>query len=229
LFITGQDVGYRLKNTDFYKNYLHAQYVQDNIGIYNLKGQNGFDFNFSIKGGDGANNQKWPDEIEVLSPAKVILKYDGVAKFERDAKDGFKMAKKHGHAALFVKDKNYKAVYFAFGFEAISYAGERAKVMKAVVDMLMPSLKERINNLLNFNELLTSVRSDEIKKVLAQREVAKEALFNMIKDDSNALNYLDVNNFGDLINEIREYRGAAVNDDNGDTDDDDLPPIPLKH
>ena len=38
LFITGQDLGYFFGRTGFYKDYLHAKYVQDDTNIYALKG-----------------------------------------------------------------------------------------------------------------------------------------------------------------------------------------------
>ncbi len=81
LFITGQDIGRSLAGTDFYQNYLHADYVQDNIGLYVLSGVAGDPIgdglSLSITGGDGANNQYSPDEIDPVSPAVTILTYSG--------------------------------------------------------------------------------------------------------------------------------------------------------
>jgi hypothetical protein len=83
LFITGQDIGGSLAGTDFYQNYLHANYVQDNIGLYALSGATGDPIgdglSLSIMGGDGANNQYSPDEIDPVSPAVTILTYIGGA------------------------------------------------------------------------------------------------------------------------------------------------------
>ena len=83
LFITGQDIGRSLAGTDFYQNYLHADYVQDNIGLYVLSGVAGDPIgdglSLSITGGDGANNQYSPDEIDPVSPAMTILTYIGGA------------------------------------------------------------------------------------------------------------------------------------------------------
>ncbi|MCK5020628.1 MAG: DUF333 domain-containing protein [Candidatus Peribacteraceae bacterium] len=67
LFVSGQDLGYRIGETNFYHDYLYANYVQDNTAVYALDGvvgdpvTNGTDI--EILGGDGANNQYWPSEI----------------------------------------------------------------------------------------------------------------------------------------------------------------------
>jgi hypothetical protein len=85
LFITGQDIGYYLTwggstpNT-LYSDYLSAQFVQDNVGLYELTGINGDpvsgDSFVFINNGDGANNQLWPSEIIALPPAVPIFTYE---------------------------------------------------------------------------------------------------------------------------------------------------------
>ena len=149
-FMTGQDVGYSLKNEAFYKDYLHATFIQDNTGIHTI---NGMDMQFAIKGGDGANNQKWPDEIDPLAPAQAILTYEG-AKIEELANtervDNTKGINGSGTAGLFVNNGTYKVAYFAFGFEAISTAADRAAVMGKTIAMLMPTVDERIASLKTF-------------------------------------------------------------------------------
>jgi len=83
LFISGQDIGYSIGSSDFYQDYLHAQYVQDNIDLYGLFGVTGDPITdglyVSISGGDGANNQYYPSEIDPISPALSIFTYDPAA------------------------------------------------------------------------------------------------------------------------------------------------------
>ena len=83
LFITGQDIGYSIGSTSFYQDYLHANFVQDDPGLRELEGVVGDPISdrlsFSIVGGDGANNQYYPDEIDPVSPAVTILTYSGGA------------------------------------------------------------------------------------------------------------------------------------------------------
>lgn len=85
LFITGQDIGSSLKDSDFYRDYLHARFVQDNTDIYALNGVEGDPISdgmaIFIVGGDGANNQFQPDEIEPIFPAVPMFIYDGSAGF----------------------------------------------------------------------------------------------------------------------------------------------------
>ncbi len=124
LFVSGQDIGFDIGDTSFYQNYLHANYTQDNTGIYNLTGVSGdpiTDFiNISIAGGDGANNQNYPSEISPYdSYATPIFYYDG-----------------DGIGALRVDTGTYRAVYFAFGFEAINDQWDRAYLMYRIINWL---------------------------------------------------------------------------------------------
>lgn len=129
LFITGQDIGWCLtdrgyKTDDFYQNYLHAQYVEDDSQINIISGTpsdpigNGLTIN--IWGGDGAKNQYYPDVIEAISPAVPVFTYESNCK-----------------AALRVDTGTYKVVYFGFGFEGINSQTDRDDVMKRVLDWLL--------------------------------------------------------------------------------------------
>ncbi|GAH79995.1 unnamed protein product, partial [marine sediment metagenome] len=178
LFISGQDIGFSIGSSDFYEHYLHAEYVQDDIGLYALFGVTDDPITdglyVSISGGDGANNQFSPSEIDPIAPAVSIFTYDpnaitplvepsipeqeeqppeGFAELperqreespeeippkdylqERD--EGSKTIASSGCGALRVDTANYKLVYFAFGFEAISSAADRVMVMQRVLDWL---------------------------------------------------------------------------------------------
>jgi internalin A len=181
LFISGQDIGYYIGSSDFYRDYLHAQYVQDNIDLYSLFGVTGDPITdglyVSISGGDGANNQYWPSEIDPISPAVSIFTYDPAATValvepsvpqeemirpeseemlpQREPMAGpgetmiprgssvercigTKSVESSGSGALRVDTGTYKVVYFAFGFEAINSAADRATVMERVLNWLAP-------------------------------------------------------------------------------------------
>jgi hypothetical protein len=129
LFITGQDIGYCLTSNgfetdDFYQNYLHARYVKDDSQLDTLSGTpsdpigNGLVIN--ISGGDGANNQYWPDVIEPISPAVPVFTYEPGCE-----------------AALRVDTGTYKVVYFGFGFEGIASQIDKDETMKRVLDWLL--------------------------------------------------------------------------------------------
>ena len=181
LFISGQDIGYYIGWSDFYRDYLHAQYVQGDINLYGLFGVTGDPVTdglyVSISGGYGANNQARPSEINPISPAVSIFTYDPAAttalvepsvpeeemirpeseemllqrepmagpgetmiprgsSVERSI--GTKSIESSGSGALRVDTGTYKVVYFAFGFEAINSAADRATVMGNVLDWLAP-------------------------------------------------------------------------------------------
>jgi hypothetical protein len=137
LFITGQEIAEILAwrgGAGFLKNYLHATYVQADTALYALAGAAGDPIGdglaLNISGGDGANNQYAPDEVDALAPAEVIFSYHAGA--------GAAPAGCIGTctAGLRVDADAYKVVFFAFGFEAISRAADREAVMGRVLDWL---------------------------------------------------------------------------------------------
>jgi len=126
LFISGQDIGYNLvdwgdvASQSFYKDYLHAQYVEDDSGITTLNGVSGDPIGdgltIGISGGDGANNQNWPSKI---SPKDAYTSY--VFNYTGDGCGAIKANTTH------------KVVYVAFGFEAINSSADRNTVMGRVI------------------------------------------------------------------------------------------------
>jgi len=147
LFITGQDIGYDINGDAFYADYLHAAYVQDDVELGAVLGNNvspvGFGFAFDIQGGSGANNQAYPSEIDVLAPALPAYFYDpsvpaaavttGVTKDVVVGGDGIEAS---GAAGLSMDSGVYRLVYFSFGFEGIAGATTRTEVMDRVLDWL---------------------------------------------------------------------------------------------
>ncbi|HQN97022.1 MAG TPA: hypothetical protein PLM61_11660 [Thermoanaerobaculales bacterium] len=131
LFLTGQDIGWELNTSDsgnydptWYHDYLHANYVRDDTNILYLNGVAGDPISdgltLHIAGGDGANNQEYPDEIAPRdSDATAILNYQG------DGVGGIRAASAASGA---------RVVYLGFGFEAIDNAQHRA-------DLLGPALQ----------------------------------------------------------------------------------------
>jgi FlgD Ig-like domain len=132
LFISGMDIGWELNDSGsendpvWYHTYLHANYVNDDTNHYGLEGvpgdpiSDGIDI--TIQGGDGANNQTYPSDIDPYGPySSTIWTYDATR-----------------NAAIKADTGTYKVVYLAFGFEAISNAADRATVMGAAIEWLTP-------------------------------------------------------------------------------------------
>jgi hypothetical protein len=142
LFLTGQDIGYDLcdvnsrNRTDesaaFFENYLHATHVMSNSNLFTLTGRSGDPISdgmtLTIEGGDGADNQMFPDVIDSIAPARVIFDYSDPSK----------------HGGIRFDSDSSKVVYLSFGFEAISNSGDRIELLSRVVDWLgVPSGIER--------------------------------------------------------------------------------------
>ncbi len=128
-FITGQDIGWELNNIGgaaytWYRNYLHATFINDDTNHYGLEGvpgdqvSNGLDL--YIQGGDGASNQEYPSDIDPYGGSSdVIWTYDA-----------------NRNAAIKADNGTYRLVYMAFGFEAIDNAADRRNAMHRVINWL---------------------------------------------------------------------------------------------
>jgi uncharacterized repeat protein (TIGR01451 family) len=132
LFLTGQDVGYWdgggswFISTEYYEDYLKAEYVADHADAYNLQGVAGdifADLDLTIQGEGGADNQYAPDEITVADAdyASTVVQY------QDDSSGGQRVG-------LCLP---YRVVYLSFGFEAINSASDRQAVMERAINWLV--------------------------------------------------------------------------------------------
>ncbi len=134
LLLSGQDIAYYdsgnslLPAAPYLKNYIKADYVADDSGIRTIAGvaNEPFDgFSVSITGGDGADNQLYPDVI-----ANADRDFAGsLLAYSADNLAGL-------HIGLCVP---YRAMFFAFGFEAINSRTDRSQVIEQTIDWLMQS------------------------------------------------------------------------------------------
>ncbi len=124
LFITGQDLGWDLHDQGgaaylWYQDYLHALFVNDDTNHYYLSGVGGDPIsdgmNLHIQGGDGANNQEYPEAISAADPSATILfTYDGTSY----------------NGALRADTGIYRVIYLGFGYEAIDNPTDRRLLME---------------------------------------------------------------------------------------------------
>jgi hypothetical protein len=129
LFLTGQDIGWEL-NTEapaWYHAYLHANWVNDDTNIYWLDGvagdpiTDGMDLH--IQGGDGANNQEYPDAIAPYdSDATTILSY--------------RSSSYKGAIRVTDSDSGARIVYLGFGYEAIDNPQDRADLLGRALEWM---------------------------------------------------------------------------------------------
>ena len=129
--ISGQDIGWEMNDTGgaalaWYHTYLHANYIADDTNDMTLVGVAGDPIGdglaLTISGGDGANNQDYPDDIDPLGAgASVILTYN-----------------LNINAGIKADNGVHKVVYLAFGFEAINSPATRALLMQRIVDWMLP-------------------------------------------------------------------------------------------
>jgi len=133
LFLTGQWALYEIRNTDFYSNYLHSDYINFSTGLHQLNGveDNPLVGDMSVSlSTTGPNGQNCPGEIDPLAPAFSVLKYDTTTQ------EGTGDIRSTGTGAIGVKTDAYRLVFFAFGFEGIEPFRQREAVMKGILDWL---------------------------------------------------------------------------------------------
>jgi uncharacterized repeat protein (TIGR01451 family) len=131
LLLSGQDVGFWDGGgvvdywSAYYGDYVKARYVSDDAPTRVLEGLEGDIFagvTITITGPGGANNQNFPDEIEVADPdaAAPVLAY----------KEGGCGGLRAGTCL------DYRVIYLSFGFEAINDRTARREVMGQALDWL---------------------------------------------------------------------------------------------
>ncbi|MFZ2959674.1 MAG: clostripain-related cysteine peptidase [Candidatus Ozemobacteraceae bacterium] len=155
LVLSGQDMAFSLRETPFLKDLCKVGFVQDDTNIHVVTGVQNYlpGTTFQIAGGDGANNQKWPDEIDALPGAQITMKAVPGA---RDVADPRGMAgpdikpfstargiKSSGTAGVSVND-GYRLLFFAFGIEAINAISQRVEILKQICAFMSPSLDGQI-------------------------------------------------------------------------------------
>jgi hypothetical protein len=134
LFINGQDIGEDIFEPTgmsqhaqgFYNNYLYADYVSSNS------------FGFQINGFDG---DPISDGISFIM--NDIYTRDADVVYRRDAQYAdsiFKYLAGPKVGGLRVETANYRAVYFAFGFEQVPTAEERDTLMNRVMNWLLTGI-----------------------------------------------------------------------------------------
>lgn len=124
VLILGQDIGYDIKNTAFYRDVLKAKFATDTAGSTQVKGETGGlldGLTLEIgPGGDGVP-QRYPDALEVVEGGNAVAKY------------GSGQVAAIGHAGA------GRVLYFGFGLEGIQTPESRATVMGRCVEWLQSS------------------------------------------------------------------------------------------
>jgi hypothetical protein len=121
LLISGQGLASSLQGTNFLETTLGVNYTGDHSGILSVDGVAGDPIGgglqFDIAGGDGANNQIAPDDIDTLNGSQAVFVYDS------------------GELSGVRLDRNgYRTVFFAFGFEAVDNGLDRNEVISRSFD-----------------------------------------------------------------------------------------------
>jgi len=219
LFISGQDIGWDIGLTSFYQDYLHAQYVRDDTNIYILNGVSGDPITsymqINISGGDGANNQYYPSEIDPVNGATSIFYYDETTepfelyseKFnEKIQEKNYFSLDSSGSGGLRIDTDAYKLVYLSFGFEAVNNQYDRDFLMRNIVDYLYyldeypPSLYQP------FAEL-------------GENQPGGLITLNVHVYDENEIEYVkaDIKKDGEIVDTLTLY-DDGLHDDEGDGD-----------
>ena len=128
LLISGQDIGWSLNyqgdndKIQFYRDYLHANYIADDSGFRALVGESGDPIgdglSFTLNGAGSAMNQYYPSEIDPRSGATGVFLYDV------DQEGALRY------------DTGHREVYLAFGFEGVTGSAMRDTIMRRAIEWL---------------------------------------------------------------------------------------------
>jgi len=124
LLVFGQDIGYDLKNDEFYGRNLKATYVLDKSGVEALAGTAGTFLagtTFSLAKGDNVH-QSFPEVIAPNGNAYTLVDYVG--------------GDKPMVAAIAIENAASRIAYFGFGLEGVDGAAARATLLGAAMQWL---------------------------------------------------------------------------------------------
>ncbi|MDD2998324.1 MAG: clostripain-related cysteine peptidase [Candidatus Riflebacteria bacterium] len=198
LVLNGQDLGFALRDSYFLKNRCKAQFVQDDVNVHVVSGANGFAGNksFQIFGGDGANNQKWPDEIDPLAGAQVIFEYEKGARDKADDREMNGPSHKPGSLSRGVSSSGaagvkvvdgYRLMLFTFGIEAINNSSQRSSVMKEVANFMQPDAAAEVRNLARAATRRSARQASSSERVVVERadllSSVEKRLLKQIKEE----------------------------------------------
>ncbi|GAB4271244.1 MAG: hypothetical protein Kow0029_08720 [Candidatus Rifleibacteriota bacterium] len=198
LVLDGQDIAFSLRNSRFLSEKCKTSFIQDDVNVHVVSGINGFAGNqtFQIFGGDGANNQKWPDEVDALPGGELIIKYEERARDMADEKEMVgpnhkpnsrtRGIKSSGGAAVKVID-GYRLLFFAFGIEAINNRSQRNSFMKQILAVMQPDITSEMRNLARASS--RSARSPLSNRAILEKNdmlsSIESRLLNQIKYEFN--------------------------------------------
>jgi subtilisin family serine protease len=164
LWVSGQDVAfYDAGNPSYmFQPYLYnqtgAHYLGDNSNSRQLTGLGPFEgLTVTITGGDGANNQVYPDVIGIRRPELASRTWQ----YAEDAAGGVE-------ASICVP---YRSLFFSFGFEAIASAAMRRTVMNRALTWLNASPPETGLRLSATEATLTGAPGERVTHTLYLRHV----------------------------------------------------------
>jgi len=127
LLVSSDFLGYRIGNSSFYSDYLHAKFISTQTQLHTLRRveENPVTKVDSMVLGAAVNN--WPTEIDPLPGAFSILTYDPTTN------EGPGNILSSGTGALAVDNGIYKVVYCSFSLEAVTSQSLRAAFLNDIL------------------------------------------------------------------------------------------------
>jgi len=159
LILTGEEIAYDLKYNRFLSDVLKSKYLGD---VKELTALKAFSKTFAIKGGTGANNMRYPDEIELTNSSddSVICKY-----------------KRGGTAAVHIKGKNGHIAFFCFGIESVAKDENRVHLIRKSIELFPKGNRHAVQRL---NWMPVELKQSYFSYVL-QNQMTAEQLADAVK------------------------------------------------
>ena len=193
IVLSGQDLAFSLRDTSFLKDVCKLQFIQDDTNVHVVAGKDGFagGSTYQIYGGDGANNQKWPDEIDSLPGGTTIMKFDEGARdlANDDDMNGPNLkpsslsrgVKSTGGAGVKVVD-GYRLMFFSFGIEAVNSLPQRNVLFKDILAFMNPETARQIRDLSTASRRRTVNRPRTTHALLENVELVNNLQTRILKE-----------------------------------------------
>jgi outer membrane protein Omp28/flagellar hook capping protein FlgD len=210
LFITGQDIGSDIFEPtgqsqfaqSFYNNYLHADYINNSITSYLIKGING---------------DPITDGIQFVITNIANSSFDQIAPYDAESSSIMYYLFPSNNAAIKTSATNYRAVYLGFGFERIPDVANRDTLMARSIKWLNtdltgiePENKVPLEFALEQNYPNPFNPGTYIKYTIAEQSNVQLIIYNILGQEIRTL----VNNLTQSVNQYSVYWDGRDNSGN---------------
>ena len=128
MLLTGQDIGFEIGQSEFYKNWLGLEFIQDHAGTNQVLFS---DQELDLTEGDNIHYPRSLDVMKILTQSVEVF-----CTYKNDSIAGIHLQRGNGNL-----------IYLGFGFEAIAGETARARFLQHILKTLQTSMEKRLERI----------------------------------------------------------------------------------